>query len=768
RFVVGYPYFGMHIIEMALRVVSLTGYDTFSDNEIFFMSRWLNVAYACGMIALIYKVGALLGHKRAGLLGAVLLASSFAHNQMCKYLGADIAMSFFALLAVYVATLILKSERNRYYALFGVVAGISAACKYNGIFIFFFLGFVFLTLHPRLCDLWKNAPRLIMAVLVSILTFVLLNANILSAPAKAIDSIRGALALSSSFGLKDASFDVKLKALMDFDYNFFVVEGLFQPVPLWLAILALALFIYKYRWRHVYLWATPCVIFILGKISMPISASHHYLNIIPLLLLATAIGVDEMAKITGKKIQMVLPVILALYVGYYAVQDNSFWTLKPVSAQNASWVESNLAITPKTRELIKAVQSFEAPKEDGKSGTRRIRHFYNVMNEQAVSLHRDSHFEIIMNPKLTPLLYPPVHFIEKNVKNTIYPASHDIVTTDKAFLTGNLFGYTPSVTKLVMAEKPMKRLMVWVRNCSNKKNEVILRVGNKKFKYKLEPFEEAPLTIVDAPKRTFLYYGSLIKISAESDGFAAWRIAVNERDIGDLYLASGQKPLAVDAYLRSGNLYSLMQAAVNSGSREKRIKAIEKIKKLSPDLFKKEQDITYDSFWKNVAGYTDSIFRPLMTRPVAYDLLYTQKVKRQDRYSNTETTTPAWEIGDGGIIYGPYMPMLNGSYKISAEIMAKDNLESFIFDVSSDIGTKIIRAWTFEGNRLPSGSSYKKVSFEFEVRSPVEYPVEFRFHQIKGGSLLVKNIEITADYLSQTARLISETGEIANNLRQSK
>ena len=760
RFITGYPYFGMHIIEMALHVISLTGYDTFGDSEIIVISRWLNVAYSCAMIALVYKIGAHLGYKRAGLLGAVLLASSTTHNHMCKYLGADIAMSFFALLAVYVATMIIRWERNRYYLYFGVAAGLSAACKYNGILIFFVLGFVFLTLHPRIGDILRNAPRLVIALLVSILTFVLVNANILSSPIKALKAIHVSTTLSSYYQIRAASFSGKLNSLMNFDYNYFVIDGLFKPLPLWFAIFALLVLIYKYPGKLAYLWAAPLAIFVAGKLSMPASASHHYLNMVPLLLLAVAIGVDELSKHIGERFRVVLPILLAVYVGYHAIQDNSFWLIKPVREQNKSWVIANISRTDEARRLIQNYKGYGAETGSGDQ-KNKIRHFYNIMNVQAVSLHRDSHMEIVIDVKSPPLIYPPVHFVEEDSKNTIYPASHDIVTTNKAFITGDIYQQKPSVTKFIMAEKPLEQIAVWIKNFSDKDNKVTLQVGGKKFKYKLGPFEEAPLTIVNNPQKTFLYYQSLIKIQAASKGLAGWRVAVNDRDIGDLHLAMGDKNLAVNSYLKSGGLYSAMKAFVNSDMREKQAKAIERIKRLKPDLLKKNIIATDEVFWESFAGFTDKVFRSHMTRPVEYDIHLTKNAKRIDSYLSDKKIESAWEVGEGGEIYGPYIPLMNGLYTVSAEIMAKGNLDSFTFDVSSNFGQKLIRSWSLAGDQLPPGSSYKKVTFEFEIKAPLEFPIEFRFHQVKGGSLLIEKVEMSADYLSQTKQLLLKTKEVA-------
>ena len=761
RFISGYPYFGMHIIEMALRVVSLTGYDTFSNTDIIIAYRWLNVAYSCLMMALVYKIGALLGYKRAGLLAAVLLASSTTQNHMCKYLGADIAMSFFALLAVYVATIILKWERNRYYLVFGAMTGLSAACKYNGVLIFFVLGFVFLTLHPRVSDFLRNAPRLIMSVLVSMLVFVFANANILSSPVTAMKAIHASMTLTSNYWVKDTSFSGKLLSLMNIDYNLFVIGGLFQPLPLWLAILGLLVLVYRYPRKLAYLWAAPLVIFVSGKMSMPVSASHHFLNIVPLLLLAVAVGLDELASRVGKKFRVILPAILFIYVGYHAVQDNSLWLIKLVNVQNNVWLAENISPTDEARRSIKYIQSYEVKTGDG-DNNRRIRHFYNATNRQAVSLHRDSHAEINIDSKNEPLIYPPVHFLDRDIRNIIYPASHDLVTTEKAFFTGNINEYKPAVTKFVMDEKPLATIAVWIKNISDKKNRVLLRVGSKNYKYKLEPFEEASLTIVNDPSRTFLYYGSFIKIDAQSEGMAGWRIAVNERDMGDMYLALGKTDLAVDAYLKSGDLYSGMQAFVNTGSREKRAEAVKRIKALKPDLFENDYIVSDENFWESFAGYTDKMFRSVMTRRVEYDLRFTKNARKIERHLEEGGVQTTWEIDDGGKLFGPYIPLMGGRYKVSADIMAKGDLSSFVFDVISNYGKKSIRSWRLEGDQLPSGSSYKKVTFEFEIKTPLEFPVEFRFHQVESGALLIKNVEITADYLNQTRRLLTKTREVAN------
>ena len=88
-----------------------------------------------------------------------------------------------------------------------------------------------------------------------------------------------------------------------------------------------------------------------------------------------------------------------------------------------------------------------------------------------------------------------------------------------------------------------------------------------------------------------------------------------------------------------------------------------------------------------------------------------------------------------------------------ARVTARDGLDSFTFDVVSMIGKKTLLARNASA-REPMGREDAIVAFPCEISAPMDSPVEFRFRDVDGGSLVVDAVTLKADYRASVEDLV--------------
>ncbi|MGB3218548.1 MAG: glycosyltransferase family 39 protein [Anaerolineae bacterium] len=102
----------------------------------FWLGRLLTLAFGTGAVMLVYLVGRqLFGSRRVGLLAALLLAISPTNVTHSRYITPDTFVVFFAVFSLWAAVRVYQRGRTRDYVLAGVMAGLTAATKYNGALI---------------------------------------------------------------------------------------------------------------------------------------------------------------------------------------------------------------------------------------------------------------------------------------------------------------------------------------------------------------------------------------------------------------------------------------------------------------------------------------------------------------------------------------------------------------------------------------------------------------------------------------------------------
>ena len=102
----------------------------------FWLGRLLTLTFGSSAVVLVFLVGRqLFGSRRVGLLAALLLALSPTNVTHSRYITPDTFVVFFAVFSLWAAVQVYQRGRLRDYLLAGVMAGLTAATKYNGALI---------------------------------------------------------------------------------------------------------------------------------------------------------------------------------------------------------------------------------------------------------------------------------------------------------------------------------------------------------------------------------------------------------------------------------------------------------------------------------------------------------------------------------------------------------------------------------------------------------------------------------------------------------
>ena len=286
RYIAGHPYFGMRFAELALRAAGAAAdfinypFAAFTHETCALAARLLNVVYSIITGWLVYALCRRFGSREAALLAAGAYAFSITQLQIAKHVGADVPMTVFSAGAMYLAVLNLERESMARYLLSGALIGFSAACKYNGVVTFMVPWLVFLANRRGAGDAVRHAGYVIKPVVVSALTFFLVTPNLWTLPVLGLQAIRTTgHATSTAWAPVEYGWERVFHLIREGDYNLWVLKGIVDPFPWWLALagfLAAALFMGRRLWP---LWTSAAVMLAVGKYAMPSAASYHFLNV---------------------------------------------------------------------------------------------------------------------------------------------------------------------------------------------------------------------------------------------------------------------------------------------------------------------------------------------------------------------------------------------------------------------------------------------------------------------------------------------------------
>lgn len=754
----GYPHFSSHIVEwvssLALWLVHFMDFDraNIDDSFIVIAARALNLVYTLGIFFIIYRMGGLLGQQAPAILAIFFLSVSTIHLQMSHYFINDFPMSFFAMIATYIALLNLKKERDMYYILAGVFTAIAFMCKYNAILTFVIIGFVYLHLHPERKDFTRNLDKLLKSILAFVAVYFILNPVLWVDPmAKYAGMMKKSHLMSRPRGLDMPVFydfwliNHVLLLYYAFDYHVWVTSGLFHPMPMWLGLAAFFFAAFKYRRQYFYLWCGVLVMYLLGRVAKPNSVAYHYLNTIPIILFITSIGIWKALKYVPTKFLKAASItVLAVYLGYHAIQETSIWRLDPMSVVSRDWLKVNTSELDNEQVVY---YRFKGENREAEQKGKVIAKFSTGLPyEQSYSIHRDMRFYFLFI-KDKPLFFPATHFPTNGEEGYISPFSHELARTEKVFDTG-IFGPNTK-TRFIMASEASPKILVWVKNGHSGENQVWINAGCEKRELVLKPFETAVMEFDRDKIRSRLMYGKWIEMNARSERAAVWAIGTDYFDIGRIYLEEGEKANAVDAFTKTQTARGLLSAIAYADGDHERMKASDALEKIHPGLYSKLiTNSAAPAIWKELAGYDDKLFSGRMTVPVVYTKAHMDKA----------SVTPSGVlIPQGERVWGPYIPLMKGDYVVTVKWKSTSGNASYKIDMTGTYGAEKI----FEKTVGPTNDEGGEFSVPFTIKSLVEYPVEIRFTDVKGGDLLIEKVNLRIDYLSELNALTREaTGKI--------
>ncbi len=106
----------------------------------FFAGRCVSATAGTLSLYLVYRTGAYLFNRRAGLISAALLAVFPLHVTCSRYMKEDALLLFFVLLALVITLKAVYEDRPRLLILAGFVSGVSASSKYSGMLTILIVG----------------------------------------------------------------------------------------------------------------------------------------------------------------------------------------------------------------------------------------------------------------------------------------------------------------------------------------------------------------------------------------------------------------------------------------------------------------------------------------------------------------------------------------------------------------------------------------------------------------------------------------------------
>ncbi len=138
---------------LILKLASWTGSTTLPQGmgAIYLWPRLLTVLFGTLTLALLYRIGKVMGHPWIGLLAAALLAFAPGHALHSSFATVDVPASFFALLCLLQALRTVGPKPGSHSALLGgIAAGLAASAKYPSglVLLVLWLG-LFLGRHRR-------------------------------------------------------------------------------------------------------------------------------------------------------------------------------------------------------------------------------------------------------------------------------------------------------------------------------------------------------------------------------------------------------------------------------------------------------------------------------------------------------------------------------------------------------------------------------------------------------------------------------------------
>ena len=356
----GYPYFAMHLIEWAYK-----GYaevlshvtpgtppplkrlaDADCRNYLRRFGLVLNCIYEIVVLCLAFAIGRRLFDPWVGLAAAGVLAVSSLRIQLSHIIGADLPSSLFMFGVFFFCARLRDGERLRDWLAAGFCAGLATATKYNGLLTLLAPGLVFLELRVRDGLGLRSALSLrrlagpIAVFAAFAVAFVLATPTLILAPKAAVVALKEMLGLFERFRIPEeyAGRRTAFALSLWFSHlNNFL--RFFEPLPGWLTLASIGVFLSRLRFRESFLWLYPLALIPVAAIGHPHAVPYHYLCILS--PLAWVIGFAFVAAIRALGKTWLRAAAAGLLGGWAllaAVSDTSVFTLPSTYELAKGWL----------------------------------------------------------------------------------------------------------------------------------------------------------------------------------------------------------------------------------------------------------------------------------------------------------------------------------------------------------------------------------------------------------------------------------------------
>jgi hypothetical protein len=764
----GYPYFAMHLLEWTFR-----GYSVFRDGlggggswisnsgdlraALSLFQRWLNVLYQAVSILAIYAIGARLFDRWAGVAASAAVAFSTVNVQMTHFVNADVVMFMFFTLSMYFATGV--EERGPYHRYFmtGLMAGFSAAAKYNGVFALGFAGLVFLARRrserPFTLQIGKNVNRLALLGAGGALAFLVGTPALLIEPWKYIHAIQECMNFSAGVWAPQKYLERRFAMLLYLAPGHFdKFIRFFEPVTGWTALGATAFFVYKRGLSMAYLWIFSIVAFVFGAYSMPISSSYHFLGALAPLYLVIGCAVVDVARSLktplAKGAGWAVGSAAAGWVILALASDTSLFTL-PDSSRRLMF--NYIADMPATELLASARYKRDIPN----ARDVRPKDAYPIVAEFALekrypSLSNSRHVsEFVAWKDRKPhdaILFPHIYRPVGVVKDFLFPANIHF-----SRYTG-FFKLKPGLSYTRYIKQPGEPLLLYALNLSDKPAK--LTVTAPDFTREITLSGRGEQYIEFNPGHSWKYEGLVAETVFKSDKPVVVWMGAGEDRAWFLALMERWSELAVYEKGREGwksRLRALVAGRMTGGKGDAKT-AADIVRRNMPGAIEGVPLASAYSTWTNGAGL--ELFdapEPELFGSM-FDSFYISEQGGEKRFHNIESQSDGYVyLKPDGLMFGPYTTLSPGFYR--ARFLARSAVSE-----NCPQGRIIIRVTSEEGalvlaeTSAPLSGCRAEVTVPFRVNaSKPGWDTELTVQNATGGPLQVENVRLENDTSAQLA-----------------
>lgn len=313
------------------------------DSSVFLLSRLLSVGFGTGLCLLVYRMGARLFSKTAGLIALALTAGMFHLIQHSQWAIADIFLAFFTTAALYYIMLSVSEPGRKNTALSFFFAGLAISTKPQGVFLLLplLLSRVFI-LKDRgfalnggfLKDLSTGLAVLLPAALLGNLSWIF-NFSAVYEKFKMLSQVAH-LGISSKEPFTPGLFTL---------LKWFSTELVRQEGPLGLVILAGVIYAAVKRSRKDLLFLSYLAVFFFAVKDWAIRYLHLFVAIFPVLcLFAAGMAEDILSRARLKGwVSALLVAAVILPSASFSIETSIIKGELDTRAEAKQWVDSNIA-----------------------------------------------------------------------------------------------------------------------------------------------------------------------------------------------------------------------------------------------------------------------------------------------------------------------------------------------------------------------------------------------------------------------------------------